>query len=172
VCFFLTIATPLTLSEIRSMLPSGLAAQPVSAVEAAALRQLLPATATAASLLVGGCSCDLVRRRDQDPREDERLLRERYFRLGLAREQVIRELERHRRRSGPVQPFERWSRALADFVGEHARNAGPTLYHLRFGPAGPLPEGREMPAVTRTVAEVHARPEGWLEEDRAVLVVR
>lgn len=154
------------------MLPAGLTAQPVSAVETAALRRLLPATVTAAALLVGGCSCDLVRERNPDPREDERLLRERYFRLGLTRERIIRELERHRRRFGPAQSFEHWSRALAAFVAEHARNAGPTLYHLRFGPAEAAPLAKEASAVTRTVAEVRARPDGWLEEDRPVMVVR
>ncbi len=154
------------------MLPAGLTAQPVSAVEAAALRRLFPATGTAAALLVGGCSCDLVRERNPDSREDERLLRERYFRLSLTRERIIRELERHRRRSSPAQSFEHWSRALASFVAEHARNAGPTLYHLRFGLAEAAPLPKEASAVTRSTAEVRARLHGWLEEDRPVMVVR
>ncbi len=170
-CYFLTIATPLTLSEIRSMLPAGLTAQPVSAGEAARFRRLHAPAQTVATLFVGACSCDLVRPRDPDPREDERHLRERYARLKLPRDRIIQELERHRRRPGAAAPAGGWSRALAGLVAEHARNAGPTLYHLGFEPAGSTPHEEGQP-LTRTVAAVRALPEAWLEEGRPLLVVR
>jgi hypothetical protein len=170
VCYLLTIASPLTLSEVRSMLPAGIAADVLPTAELARLRALLPAAQTAAHLRVGSCSCDLVRSRDVDSREDERDLRRRYSKLGLPRDRIIRELERHRRDAAPAAPPGGWRRALAEFVAEHARNAGPTLFHLVFQPderADPKPQ-----VLTRTVAEVRADPDGWLEEGRPVLAVR
>ncbi len=152
------------------MLPAGLAADVLPATEGAPLRALLPHAQTVARLTVGPCSCDLVRPRQADTRDDERDLRRRYSRLGLPRERTIRELERHRR--GPVPPPPAgWRTALAAFVAEHARNAGPTIYHLVF-----LPRGRDEPGeaelARRTVAEVLADPEGWLDEGRPLLIVR
>jgi hypothetical protein len=171
-CYFLRLASPLTLSEVRAMLPAGLTARAGTTGEVAWLRALLPSAQTAAHLLVGSCSCDLVRPRSPVPREDERHLRERYFKLGLGRDEVVRELERHRR-SGGRPPPEGWPRALAAFVAEHARNAGPTLYELRFGPAA---EASRPPDLTRAgevpLARVREVPEGWLEEGRPVTVVR
>jgi hypothetical protein len=172
VCYDLRIASPLTLSEVRSMLPAGIWADPLPSGEVARVRALLPAAQTVAHLRVGACSCDLVRPRVPDPREDERHLRTRYRDLGLPRERIIRELERHRRPGPRVEePAEGWRAALVAFVAEHARNAGPTLYRLDFLP-GPEPrhDGREP--LRRTVAEARAAPEGWLEEGRSVLVVR
>jgi hypothetical protein len=170
-CYFLTIATPLSLSEIRSMLPAGLSAQPVGAAEAAAFRRLHQPVQTVATLLVGSCSCDLVHPRDADRLEDERHLRERYSRLKLPRDRIIRELERHRRHPEVTEPASGWPRALAAFVAEHARNAGPTLFHLRFEPGAPsLGEATER--ITRPLSEVRDRPESWLEEGRPALVVR
>ena len=58
------------------------------------------------------------------------------------------------------------------FVAEHARNAGPTLYLLQFGEPDPDRSSGTAPALTRRVADVRALRDGWLEEDRAVLVVR
>ena len=84
---------------------------------------------------MGACSGDLVRPRLADPVEDERELRARYQRAKLPRAEIIKELERHRR--GPERrqvPPEGWAAAVAAFVVEHARNAGPTLYLLHFGP--------------------------------------
>jgi hypothetical protein len=133
VCYFLTIASPLTLSEIRSMLPAGLAAQPVGAGETAAYRLALPSV--------------------------------------LPRDAVIRALERHRRGPGAPAPAGGWPRALAAFVAEHARNAGPTLFHLRFEP-GPPSLGEVPRPTTRPLAEVRARSESWLEEGVPLLVVR
>ena len=167
-CYHLTIASPLTLSEVRSMLPAGLGADPLPSAELARFRAILPAVQTAAHLRVGTCSCDLVRPRLDDAREDERHLRARYRSLGLPRDRVIRELERHRRPAPSPEPAAGWRAALAGFVAEHARNAGTTVYQLTFGPeakAGGTP-------LTRTVAEVRADPEGWLVEGAPVLVAR
>jgi hypothetical protein len=170
VCYFLTIASPLTLSEVRSMLPPGIAADALPTVELARLRAMLPAAQTAAHLRVGPCSCDLVRPRQVDSREDERHLRLRYSKLGLPRDRIIRELERHRRSSAPTEPPAGWRAALAEFVAEHARNAGPTLYRLDFQPGGT--DAGDARARTRTVAEVRADPGGWLQEGQPVRVVR
>ena len=104
--------------------------------------------------------------------DDEREHRSRYQRRRLPRTQIIRELERHRR--GPVprpEPAQGWSIALAAFVAEHARNAGPTLYLLEFLPhdhssssAAPAPPAR------RSVAEVRAAVDTWLREGEPVVV--
>jgi hypothetical protein len=169
VCYYLRIASPLTLSEVRSMLPAGIAADALPPAELVRLRTMLPAAQTAAHLRVGPCSCDLVRPRQVDSREDERHLRRRYSNLRLPRDRIIRELERHRGLATPSEPPAGWRAALAEFVAEHARNAGPTLYHLVFQP-GDLPGSSTT--VTRTVAEVRADPSGWLEEGPPVLVVR
>ena len=152
------------------MLPAGLAADPLPASELAAARAMLPGTQTVAALRVGRCACDLVRRRHADPREDERHLRQRYTRLGLPRERIIRELERHRYRAPIAEPTAGWRAALADFVAEHARNAGPSLYTLAFEPVGPSSAAK--PAERRTVGDVRSVPDGWLVEDVPLLVVR
>jgi hypothetical protein len=170
VCYYLRVASPLTLSEVRSMLPPGIAADVLPAVELARLRPMLPAAQTAAHLRVGPCSCDLVRPRQVDSREDERHLRQRYAELGLPRDRIIRELERHRRSTAPAEPPSGWRAALAEFVAEHARNAGPTLYDLVFQPGAR--DAGDARALTRTVAQVRADPDGWLEEGPPVLVVR
>lgn len=152
------------------MLPPGIAADALSPADLTRFRSMLPAAQTAVLLRVGSCSCDLVRSRSLEPREDERHLRRRYSQLGLPRERIIRELERHRRPAAPVEPPAGWRGALAGFVAEHARNAGPTLYHLVFQPGGR--EGGDRQPLTRTVAEVRADPDGWLQEGHLVLVVR
>lgn len=151
------------------MLPPGLTAQPADRADHHRLRALHPAAQTVARLVVGACSCDLVRGRHADPREDERHHRERHRRTGAGRERVLAAIERHRRGARIPMPPGGWPRALAAFVAEHARNAGPTLYLLQFGeePAAP-----ELPVRRATVAEVRARPEGWLMEEAAVLVDR
>ena len=152
------------------MLPPGIATDALPAVELVRLRAMLPAAQTAAYLRVGPCSCDLVRSRHLDARDDERHLRHRYSRIGLPRERIIRELERHRRNATPAEPQGGWRAALAGFVAEHARNAGPTLYRLDFQPGGRDP-GDGQP-LTRTVAEVRVDPDGWLQEGHPVVVVR
>jgi hypothetical protein len=184
VCYYLRIASSLTLSEVRSMLPPGITADPLSSLELASYRTLLTGAQTAAHLRVGACSCDLVRQRLPDAREDERHLRARYKALGLPRDRIVRELERHRRSTpGIAEPAGGWRRALVAFVAEHARNAGPTVYHLSFHPIQSLEtSGRSSPRVrngegdyrllARTLAEVRSNPEGWLEEGSAILVSR
>jgi hypothetical protein len=172
VCYFLYIASPLTLSEIRSMLPPGLTADLAPAAQRAALQRIHPSARTVAQLLVGACSCDLVRPRLDNPIDDERELRARYQGWKLPRSEIIRELERHRR--GPLprpRPSRGWPEALADFVVEHARNAGPTLYLLDFGPH--LPRTRQQTNATplsRSVEDVRARAGPWLVEGKPVLV--
>jgi hypothetical protein len=152
------------------MLPPGIAADALPAGELTRLRAMLPAAQTASHLRVGPCSCDLVRTRHPDARDDERHLRRRYSSLGLPRDRIIRELERHRRNPAPAEPPGGWRAALARFVAEHARNAGPTLYRLDFQPGG-RDAGDRRPR-PRTVAEVHADPDGWLQEGDPVVVVR
>ena len=56
------------------MLPAGMAVDPLPSAELAGLRALLPAAQTVAQLRVGACSCDLVRPRLPETREDERHL--------------------------------------------------------------------------------------------------
>ncbi len=152
------------------MLPVGIAADALPTAELARLRSMLPSAQTVAHLRVGPCSCDLVRPRHVDSREDERHLRSRYSNLGLTRDRIIRELEGHRRDAAPAEPPAGWPVALVQLVAEHARNAGPTLYHLVFQPGAGDPGDAQ--ALTRTVAEVRADPGGWLAEGRPVLVVR
>jgi hypothetical protein len=169
VCYVLTIASPLTVSEVRSMLPAGITADPLPSGELARVRAVLPSARTLASLRVGSCACDLVRPRLPDTREDERHLRARYRALGLPRERIIRELERHRRPSAAsAPPPGSWPEALAAFVAEHARNAGPTLFRLSFLPA--TNEAWESPR-RRAVAEIRAAPDAWLEEGAPLLVL-
>jgi hypothetical protein len=156
------------------MLPPGLVAQPADRADHAVLHARHPTARTVVRLMVGACSCDLVRLRHPDPREDERHHRERHRRAGTARPDVITAIERHRRGAANPPPKTGWPRALAGFVAEHARNAGPTLYLLRFAP-GPAwhPGANEPRAAARELraAEVIREPEGWLAEDTAVLVL-
>jgi hypothetical protein len=171
VCYFLHLASPLTLSEVRSMLPAGLTADPHLPKVAQAYGRLGSSVATAALLLSGACSCDLVLRRDPEGHEEERHLRQRYRELGLSRDEIIAGLERHRRgdHRPSLAPTER-AVALAAFVAEHARNAGPTLYHLQFG-IQPVPIPPQT-IVRVPVSAVRAGPQSWLAENRAILVTR
>jgi hypothetical protein len=170
-CYFLYIASPLTLSEVRSMLPPGVTADLADFLDQQKLKSLHPDAQTVARLLIGRCSCDFVRPRVADTREDERHLRERYRRIGAARPVVITGLERHRRRPGQRYVEKDWAAALASFVAEHARNAGPTMYYLDFclEPAGLKPAGQVR---HRTVGEALADPKGWLVEGSPTLVGR
>lgn len=169
-CHFLYIATPLTLSELRAMVPPGLTADLADPRECAALLGVFPAGRTAARLLAGACSCDLYLRRDLGGRSEEAELRRRYRALGLEREARIRALERHRRK-GPVHrtPAE-WGTLIAAFVAEHARNAGPTLYYREVS-GGSLGKITAAP-VTRLLGEVLQDPEGWLAEREPSIVTR
>jgi len=171
-CYFLYIASPLTLSEVRSMLPLGLTADLLSPVEQAELRPLHLDVQTVARVLHGGCSCDLVTARLAVPAEDEARLRARYRTLGYSRDTVIRGLERHRRGvERRARPAGYWPKQFGGFVAEHARNAGPTLYFLQFGQGGLQPVADREPRTILT-ADVRAFPGVWLPEDAPILVVR
>jgi hypothetical protein len=170
-CYFLYIASPLTLSEVRSMLPPGLSADLAAFPDQQKLKAIHSAAQTVARILVGRCSCDLVRPRLADSREDERHLRERCRKLGVTRSLVIQALERHRQGSGPNLSADSWPAAMSRFVAEHSRNAGPTLYHLDFSPA-PAPLAAPGAVRNVTVGEVLSDPEGWLLEGSPALVTR
>ena len=171
-CYFLYIASPLTLSEVRSMLPPGLTADLATSTDQQTLKAIHPDAQTVARILAGRCSCDLVRRRLDDSREDERHLRERYRRLEFPRTSVIAALERHRRGTEPrPHPTPGWPKALADFVIEHGRNAGPTLYLLVFvAGEGLASQGALLPPVASSLSEVRQNPDGWLLEGRPTVV--
>ena len=151
------------------MLPAGLAADPASFPDQQMLKALHPPAQTVARILAGRCSCDLIRPRLEDHREDERHLRERYRDLKVSRAKVIAALERHRRQDGKLSSPHRGAE-LAKFVAEHARNAGPTLYYLSFAPdSAPLslPIGLRPVAASATVTG-----SGWLQEATLMLVTR
>ena len=153
------------------MLPPGIVAHLADRADQHRLTQLHPSARTVVQLLVGACSCDLVRARHPDPREDERQHRARSRLAGGPRASLIAGLDRHRRGTRLAPPPEGWPRALAAFVAEHARNAGETLYLLRFA----LPAAAD-PAVSPTrrlrAADVVAHPKEWLVEHVPVLVGR
>jgi hypothetical protein len=153
------------------MLPAGLVAQLADRADHHRLLQLHPSAKTVVQLVVGACSCDLVRHRHSDPRQDERHHRDRSRRAGGARGLLIARLERHRLGAQVPAPAGGWPRALAAFVAEHARNAGETLYLLRFT----LPEDSSLTrtaARRMTAAEVVAQPDDWLTEHAPVIVGR
>ena len=152
------------------MLPAGLVAQPADRADISTSAPSIPTAQTTVRLVVGGCSCDLVRPRHPDPREDERQHRDRSAGPAVSRDALIAALERHRRGAAVAPPVGGWSRALAAFVAEHARNAGDTLYLLRFSAppdVPPLPPVRSV-----RVPDIAARPERWLEELVPTLVRR
>ncbi|HXE57340.1 MAG TPA: hypothetical protein VNK43_05020 [Gemmatimonadales bacterium] len=170
-CYFISLASPLTLSEVRAMLPAGLTADPLDPSEQRLVRALHPDAPTAARILHGGCSCDLVVDRKPVPREDEAHLRARYRALGCPRELVIRALERHRRGAeARRRPPGYWGEAFRRFVAEHARNAGRTLYLLRFSPDGRLGPLAAVEPSELPLPIVLSAPERWLPEDHPVVV--
>ena len=151
------------------MLPPGLTADLASFSDQQTLKSIHPGAQTVARLLAGRCSCDVVRSRLADLREDERHLRERCRKLGVARSVVIQALERHRQGSG--SSANSWPEAGSRFVAEHARNAGTSLYYLQFSPE-PVPLSRPGEARRITVAQVTADPHGWLLEGAPTFVSR
>ena len=169
-CYFLYLASPLTLSEVRSMLPAGLTADLAPFPDQQTLKAFHPQAQTVARILAGRCSCDLVRSRRENPREDERHLRERYRTLGTSRPVVIAALERHRQAT-PRRLDGDLPRLLAAFVGEHARNAGPSLYYLHFS-AQPEPLRVVGDPRQLTTPAVTAAPAEWLPEGAPTLVTR
>jgi hypothetical protein len=170
-CHFLYIASPLTLSEVRSMLPPALTADFLPPASSNALRSVLPAAQTTARLLVGACSCDLFLHRDALHHREEALLRQRYRALHLNRTTIIQAIDRHRRGEHPPRDPASWQGLLAAFVVEHARNAGDTLYYREFSPGGLDGAGLTRPMMSVTVATVRSEPDGWLEEGVATVVV-
>ncbi|HET8622757.1 MAG TPA: hypothetical protein VFM14_04290 [Gemmatimonadales bacterium] len=167
-CYHLWIVSPLSLTEIRSMLPREFAADVAPAPEQARFRPLL-AGAPAVRLRVGGCACPLLLAGDA---EDAHHLRRRYAVLGLPRDRIIAAIESHRRGNPtPGDPAARRA-ALARFVVEHARNAGPTLYYLGFGPDPSAAVGNRAVAETTSAAGVRAAADTWLPEGRLIEVTR
>ncbi len=174
-CYVLYVASPLTLSEIRSMLPAGITADALAPDAGRALRRHFRPARTAARLLIGPCSCDLLLDRDRAGHQEEAELRRRYSALGLTRVATIRALDAHRVAASdePVRTAAHWRRALAGFVAEHARNAGPSFYWLRFAKGDVAePPPAPGPATSLSAADVVANPDGWLGEDRPVIVGR
>lgn len=171
VCYFLYIASPLTLSEIRSMLPEGITVDLADAVEQQVLKSSSRGVQTVARLLVGTCSCDFVRERLDDPREDERHLRERFRQQGVSRALTISGLERHRAGARVPAPAKGWRRALVDFVHEHARNAGRTVYQLELlPPSSALPHEPRVREVK--LNRVTTELESWLPEGSPTAITR
>jgi hypothetical protein len=171
VCYFLYIASPLTLSEVRAMLPAGASADLADLPIQQRLKSYYPGLQTVARLLIGRCSCGFVRLRHPERQEDERHLRLRYRELGIDRAEIIAALDRHRRAEIQLAPPKDWSRALADFVAEHARNAGPSLYLLVFSHlASHLPSLGQLRKIN--LSELQASAESWLVERVPTLVVR
>jgi len=154
------------------MLPKGLAADLLDPAEQRTLKQLHPDAQTVARLIHGACSCDLVVQRHPVSREDEAWLRRRYREQGLPRTAVLPALDRHRRAAaGRAQPAGFWPRQVADFVVEHARNAGPTLYYLHFSHDGTLGPVNLAEPQTQPASAVRLNPEGWLPEEKPILVL-
>jgi hypothetical protein len=170
-CYFLYLASPLTLSEVRSMLPTPLRADLATFQPSQVLKSIDPTAQSVVRILAGQCSCDLIRPRLAGQREDERHLRERYRRLKVPRPVTIQALERHRRGPAPLPTAEGTQRALAAFVAEHARNAGTSLYYLHFS-AEQEPLSQVGPPRRTTVTRVAATPESWLIEGAPTFVSR
>jgi hypothetical protein len=168
VCYQLVVVSALTLSEIRSMLPSGVRADVLDTNRLTAFRRLFRGAQTAAHLRVGQCACRLVPDRLGGSHSDEAALRTRYRRLEAPREAVIAALDRHRRGAfdGEIVP----AGTLHAFVAEHARNAGPALYALGFGIEDDLPPAPAT-CIERQLAETR-EGDAWLVEDGAVRVSR
>jgi hypothetical protein len=170
-CYFLYLASPLTLSEVRSMLPTPLRADLATFQTSQVLKSIDPTAQSVVRILAGQCSCDLIRPRLAGQREDERHLRERYRRLEVPRPVMIEALERHRRGPPPFPVVESTQRAVAAFVAEHARNAGTSLYYLHFS-AEEEPLSQVGPPRRTTVTQVAATPDGWLIEGAPTFVSR
>jgi hypothetical protein len=171
VCYFLYIASPLTLSEIRSMLPDGITVDLAEPVEQQIFKSSTRGVQTVARLLVGRCSCDFVRQRHAEPLEDERHLRERFRQREIGRALTIPGLERHRAGAKVPVPDKGWRRTLVDFVHEHARNAGRTIYQLAFLPPSSVLT-QQVPVRELKLNRVTPELESWLVEGAPVAITR
>ncbi len=156
-CYRLHLATPLTLSEVRSMLPDGVTAHAATFAEQRLLRDHLETTQTVVELRRGACGCDFVVQRDPADRTDETHLRDRAIRARIPRRRIAAMLEAHRLPGARVRPLAHWQRALAGFVAEHARNAGPTPRLRRGAAGGDHAAGRDHRAARARRAERMAR---------------
>lgn len=166
-CDFVYLASPLTLSEVRSMLPAGLTADGLPQAEQQALIKLHYDAHDAMRILHGSCSCDLIRDRRPDPGADEVVHRQRYRQLGYDRTRMIRYLERHRRSTGDRRPRPPgyWGEAFNAFVVEHARNAGPTLFYRHFSHDGLQQDAGLATAMhSISVSDVRGPVSDWLPE--------
>jgi hypothetical protein len=170
-CYFLYIASPLTLSEIRSMALDGITVDLADPLEQQILKSSYRGIHTVARLLIGRCSCDFVRPRHADLREDERHLRERFRQHGVSRELTIPALERHRAGARVPVPAKGWRQTLVDFVREHARNAGTTVYQLAFLPPSSALR-HETPLREVKLNRVTPELESWLIEGSPVAISR
>ena len=168
-CYALFLASPLTLSEIRSMLPTALAADLLDPASQRLLRQRYPDAQTGVALIRGRCSCALVEPGAADG-VWEAELRKRYRAVKASREEIIKALDRHRAiaelripRGGTIPEL------FEGFVVEHAKNAGPSMYFLKFGtePFQPL---KAVP-VPKATERSTALSKGWLREGEPVVVV-
>lgn len=172
-CHFVYLASPLTLSEVRSMLSASLTADGLPQAEQQALLKLHYDAQDAMRILHGGCSCDLIRDRQPDPGADEALHRQRYRQLGYDRTRMIRYLEHHRRRAGDRRPRPPgyWGEAFNAFVVEHARNAGPTLFYRHFSHDG-LQQDAGLAAAMHSisVSDVRGPVSDWLPEQIPTMV--
>jgi len=171
VCLQLYLASPLTLSEVRAMLPEGVVADLVSPAVQRQWTERFPSARIVVTLRQGRCACGLAGQRHQDVKEEERRLRDRYRKAGVARSHVIAALERHRRAPPHRPELDRSVHALAAFVAEHARNAGPALYYLDFSAESErMSPWSGSDAESLTAAQVRANPDTWLREQTPVLV--
>ena len=172
-CYFVYLAGPLTLSEVRSMLPAGLTADGLRKAEQQTLLDLHYDAQDAMRILHGGCSCDLIRDRQPDPKTDEVVHRQRYRHMGYDRTRMIRYLENHRRSPQDQRPRPQgyWGEAFNAFVVEHARNAGPTLFYSHFSHDGL----QHDPGLTAAMSHIQVRDvqgsvSDWLPEQTPTMV--
>lgn len=168
-CHFVYLASPLSVSEIRSMLPEGVTLDVVTPGEARVVRAAARDAATVVRIVAGACSCDFFVERSDDPVADERELRARYRALRMTRDQTIAALQQHRRGAHHV-PLASRQRQLATFAREHARNAGVSLF-LRVISDGAIPQA--LPGRTSTISslDLAGRASDWLPEDALTWVV-
>ena len=166
-CYFLYLASPLTLSEIRAMLPEGVTADLAGSSEQKTFRSYHRGVQTVARLLVGRCSCAFLAR-DYSGLDDERRLRGRYRELNLTRDLTISGLERHRASQTVPKPESGWASCLVDFVREHSRNARVSIYQLIFETPAPGPAKADLRKIRAD--RITSDLESWLVEDSPVLV--
>ena len=174
-CYVLYVASALTLSEVRSMLPAGMSAHALAPDDDRRLRRAFRPARAVVQLLIGPCTCDLLLHRDPIHHTEERALRARYA-AAYQRDDVIAAIDAHRMIPDPMEtePPAYWQRGLAAFVAEHARTAGPAVYWLRFSLSGAAesPPDPPEPITVIRVPDVLRAPDTWLAEGIPVRVIR